>query len=370
METSTTLIASAYERLRADVLSGRLAPGQKLGIESLRDQYDTGATPVREALNRLAAEGWVLHLEQRGFAVAPVSEDALRELAQTRVWVETLALRKSMERKKNSAWEEGVVLALHRLSKMPRSLSTVRYDENPEWEKLHCAQTPSRPRPLPTRDAAHRSCGRRRAAFAKSTSPARHRTPGQPHPSLAVTALVRVPCARTVAGKAPLLRPRESHPPPHADETPSALHAARWPRHHARSECQRLELRRIGFLHVELHQRRRIPVAHSGPFLAEVIHHLLQRRTRLPSRIALPHLPELVQPPPPLLHICRVLRDIARWREEATRQVLPQRFLFRTWQRCHGLFDLGEGAHGLKSSTPRARASSRVVNERPQRRAW
>ena len=136
MEASTTLIASAYERLRADVLSGRLAPGQKLGIESLREQYDTGATPVREALNRLAAEGWVLHLEQRGFAVAPVSDDALRELAQTRIWVETLALRKSMERK-NPEWEERIVLGLHRLSKMPRSLSTTRYDENPEWEKLH-----------------------------------------------------------------------------------------------------------------------------------------------------------------------------------------------------------------------------------------
>ncbi len=136
MEASTTLIASAYERLRADVLSGRLAPGQKLGIESLREQYDTGATPVREALNRLAAEGWVLHLEQRGFAVAPVSDDALRELAQTRIWVETLALRKSMERK-HPEWEERIVLGLHRLSKMPRSLSTTRYDENPEWEKLH-----------------------------------------------------------------------------------------------------------------------------------------------------------------------------------------------------------------------------------------
>ena len=138
METSTTLIASAYERLRADVLSGRLAPGQKLGIESLRGQYDTGATPVREALNRLAAEGWVLHLEQRGFAVAPVSEDALRELAQTRIWVETLALRKSMELKQ-PAWEERVVVALHRLSKTTRSLSTTRYNENPEWEKLHRA---------------------------------------------------------------------------------------------------------------------------------------------------------------------------------------------------------------------------------------
>ncbi len=138
MSNSTTLVASAYERLRADVISGRWAPGQKLGIETLRDHYDTGATPVREALNRLAAEGWVLHLEQRGFAVAPVSEEALRELAQTRIWVETMALRKSMEHK-DAAWEESVVLALHRLSKMARSLSTETYDENPEWESLHRA---------------------------------------------------------------------------------------------------------------------------------------------------------------------------------------------------------------------------------------
>ena len=138
MESPTTLIASAYERLRADVLSGHWAPGQKLGIDSLREHYDTGATPVREALNRLAAEGWVLHLEQRGFTVAPVSQDALRELAQTRIWVETMALRKCIERR-DAAWEEAVVLALHRLSKMPRSLSLEHYDENPEWEKLHRA---------------------------------------------------------------------------------------------------------------------------------------------------------------------------------------------------------------------------------------
>lgn len=138
MSSPTTLVASAYERLRADVISGRWAPGQKLGIEALRDHYVTGATPVREALNRLAAEGWVLYLEQRGFAVAPVSEDALRELVQTRIWVETLALRKSMERK-DAGWEESVVLALHRLSKTARSLSTEAYDENPEWESLHRA---------------------------------------------------------------------------------------------------------------------------------------------------------------------------------------------------------------------------------------
>ncbi len=138
METSTTLIASAYERLRADVISGHWTPGQKLGIETLRAHYATGATPVREALNRLAAEGWVQHLEQRGFAVAPVSETALRELAETRCGVESLALTKAMERH-TLDWEERVVLSLHRLSRTPRSLSTEQYQENPEWEKLHRA---------------------------------------------------------------------------------------------------------------------------------------------------------------------------------------------------------------------------------------
>jgi DNA-binding GntR family transcriptional regulator len=107
-----------------------------LGIEALREHYASGATPVREALNRLAAEGWVQHQDQRGFVVTPVSEDALRELAKTRVWVETLALTQSMEAT-TPEWEERVVLALHRLSKTKRSLQAEAYVENPMWEKLH-----------------------------------------------------------------------------------------------------------------------------------------------------------------------------------------------------------------------------------------
>jgi DNA-binding GntR family transcriptional regulator len=113
-----------------------VTPGLKLGIESLREHYGTGATPMREALNRLAAEGWVQHMDQRGFVVTPVSEEALRELAKTRVWVETLALTQAMQAS-TQEWEEKVVLALHRLSKTPRSLRQENYLENPAWEKLH-----------------------------------------------------------------------------------------------------------------------------------------------------------------------------------------------------------------------------------------
>ena len=136
LEPVASLTLSTYERLRADVLSGYWAPGYKLGIEALREHYASGATPVREALNRLAAEGWVQHQDQRGFVVTPVSEDALRELAKTRVWVETLALTQSIQAS-TPDWEERVVLALHRLSKTKRSLQADAYVENPMWEKLH-----------------------------------------------------------------------------------------------------------------------------------------------------------------------------------------------------------------------------------------
>ncbi|HEY4374976.1 MAG TPA: GntR family transcriptional regulator [Burkholderiales bacterium] len=138
MDNAPTLTSSIYERLRNDILMGHWEPGMKLGIEALREHYGTGATPLREALNRLVAESWVQHLDQRGFAVAAVSVVAFRELAETRIWVETLALTQAMQRH-SPEWEERVVLALHRLSKTARSLSPDHYEENPAWEKAHRA---------------------------------------------------------------------------------------------------------------------------------------------------------------------------------------------------------------------------------------
>ena len=68
-----TLIESAYEALRQDIIKGTHAPESKLRIEELRKFYDTGASPLREALNRLAGEGFVTVEGQRGFSVAPLS---------------------------------------------------------------------------------------------------------------------------------------------------------------------------------------------------------------------------------------------------------------------------------------------------------
>jgi DNA-binding GntR family transcriptional regulator len=130
-----TLASAVYDRLRADILSGELAPGSKLRIEFLRRRYQTGSSPIREALNRLSSDGLIDRKEQRGFFVAQVSADDLRELTQTRCWLEGLALRESMAAHPVE-WEEQIVLSTHRLSRVPRS-SGDPYLENPEWERLH-----------------------------------------------------------------------------------------------------------------------------------------------------------------------------------------------------------------------------------------
>ena len=133
-----TLASTVYDRLRADILTGELEPGRKLRIEFLGKRYHTGHSPIREALNRLSSDGLVERRDQRGFLVAAASAEDLTELTKARCWLEGIALRESIA-SRTPAWEEGVVIAYHRLSRVPRSLSTKVYRENPEWESLHRA---------------------------------------------------------------------------------------------------------------------------------------------------------------------------------------------------------------------------------------
>ena len=97
-ERPRSLTSAVQERLRADILSTRLLPGQKLHIAGLAKQFSVSLAAVREALSRLVADGLVQASDQRGFRVSPVSPADLRDVTQTRVDIEGLALRRSIER--------------------------------------------------------------------------------------------------------------------------------------------------------------------------------------------------------------------------------------------------------------------------------
>jgi DNA-binding GntR family transcriptional regulator len=135
---TATRATNLYDRLRADLLGGVLEPGSKLAIEALAERYEASPTPLREALNRLVSDGMVERREQRGFVVAGISADDLAEITKTRCWLEEIALRESISAH-TAEWEEALVLAHHRLTRTPRSLSDSRFEDNPDWEPLHRA---------------------------------------------------------------------------------------------------------------------------------------------------------------------------------------------------------------------------------------
>jgi DNA-binding GntR family transcriptional regulator len=89
-------------------------------------------------LNRLTSEALVLQSDQRGFAVTPASERDLDDLLTARRWLNELALRQSIARG-DAAWEEDVLLAFHRLARLPRFTPGEPPAANPAWEAAHAA---------------------------------------------------------------------------------------------------------------------------------------------------------------------------------------------------------------------------------------
>lgn len=107
-------LQSVYSQLRADLISGYLAPSRKLPLSSLTDRYGTSMGPVREALSRLDAEGLVVKKGQRGYWAADLSIEEFTEMARLRLLLETDALTESIAHG-DMDWESSVVSAMHRV---------------------------------------------------------------------------------------------------------------------------------------------------------------------------------------------------------------------------------------------------------------
>jgi len=93
-----TLAERAFAALHEAIVTGVLAPGERLPIEELAGPLQMSPMPVREALRRLHAAGLVENLAHRGARVTELSIEDLREVYEARLELEPLAVRHAAER--------------------------------------------------------------------------------------------------------------------------------------------------------------------------------------------------------------------------------------------------------------------------------
>jgi DNA-binding GntR family transcriptional regulator len=92
---SVTLTEAVYKEILSSILSGRIAPGEKLTLENLAEQLHVSIMPVREAIRKLEAGNLVSFQRNRRISVNQLSSENRNEIYETRLILESFAARKA-----------------------------------------------------------------------------------------------------------------------------------------------------------------------------------------------------------------------------------------------------------------------------------
>ncbi|WP_397473879.1 GntR family transcriptional regulator [Pusillimonas sp.] len=140
LENTTNFPVSeqAYRALRRAIVRCEFVPDERLRVDDISTRYGFSSSPVREALARLAEQGFVRSIENRGFRVAPITSEGIVDLTRVRLLIETDALRAAIDNG-DDQWEEGIVAAAHslRLAEQRLAEGPIALDE--AWSERHRA---------------------------------------------------------------------------------------------------------------------------------------------------------------------------------------------------------------------------------------
>jgi len=131
---ATSIADRAYDRIRADIIFGHLAPALRLRLDRLANEYGASVSTLREILSRLSSEGLLVAEGQRGFRVAPVSPAGFQDIAAMRLLLETYALPLSFAAG-DLEWESRVVAAHHKLAVMERRMLAGAREGTELWKR-------------------------------------------------------------------------------------------------------------------------------------------------------------------------------------------------------------------------------------------
>jgi DNA-binding GntR family transcriptional regulator len=93
------LAGDVYERLVTALIDGTLKPGDRLVMDKLAEELDVSRTPIRDAIQRLHAEGIVQPAGRRGFTVRHISESDIFHIYEGRLAIEGYAAGRVAELK-------------------------------------------------------------------------------------------------------------------------------------------------------------------------------------------------------------------------------------------------------------------------------
>lgn len=131
-----SLTAEAYGKVRSDILACRLVPGQKLIIADLCATMGFSLGAVREALSRLTSEGLVESEPRKGFRVAPITDEDLRDITKVRATIESLCLESAILHG-DLKWETGIVSTLFELSRLQFKDAQDPARVSDQWAETH-----------------------------------------------------------------------------------------------------------------------------------------------------------------------------------------------------------------------------------------
>jgi DNA-binding GntR family transcriptional regulator len=88
---------AAFEKIKEAIIKGYFKPGEKLVEQTLAQEMGVSRTPVREAIRRLEAEGFVVSIPRKGVVVSRADKEEIVQLYSIRAELEGLAARWAIE---------------------------------------------------------------------------------------------------------------------------------------------------------------------------------------------------------------------------------------------------------------------------------
>jgi DNA-binding GntR family transcriptional regulator len=93
-----SLTEQVYRNLRHGIITGAIGGGTRLVETALASEMNVSRTPVRDALHKLALEGFLYSIPRAGFIVEETSETDIKDLFTTRTAIEKIAVKWAIEK--------------------------------------------------------------------------------------------------------------------------------------------------------------------------------------------------------------------------------------------------------------------------------